>query len=72
MAKTLVFCLFRCIVAAMTVVSLPATSFGQAAAALNWFRSDVQDGTASAWYRWAVDPAVANSESAELTIVTDG
>jgi len=72
MAQTLVYCLFRCIVAAMTAVSLPATSFGQDAQALNWFQSTVQDGTGSAWYRWAVDPAVADSESAELTIVTDG
>lgn len=39
---------------------------------LNWFRSDVPEGTASAYYRWAVDGAVANSESANLTIVTDG
>ena len=56
----------------MVVVCLQTISIAQDAAALNWFRSDSQEGTASAWYRWAVDPTVANSESAELTIVTDG
>ena len=72
MAPTIISRLFRCLATAMAVFCLPVAGLAQAPAGLNWFRSDVQDGTASAWYRWAVDPAVANSESAELTIVTDG
>jgi len=72
MAKTTFLLLFRCLSAVMAVVCLKTISIAQDAPSLNWFRSNVQDGTASAWYRWAVDPAVAKSESAELTIVTDG
>ncbi len=39
---------------------------------LQAFRAEVADGTASGWFRWAVDPSVADSEVARLTIVTDG
>lgn len=41
------------------------------ASPLQWFRTDVPEGRASGWFRWAIDPAVAESESAQLTIVTD-
>ena len=63
---------FRCLASATAVFCLQTISIAQDAPSLNWFRSDAQDGTASAWYRWAVDPAVSDSESAELTIATDG
>lgn len=72
MAQTIFLQLFRCLATATAIVCLQTVSMAQDAAALNWFRSEAQDGAASAWYRWAVDPVVANSESAELTIVTDG
>ena len=71
MAQRLFSQLFRCLVSATAVVCLQTVSMAQDAPALTWFQSDVQDGTASGWYRWAVDPAVANSESAELAIVTN-
>lgn len=70
MAHILFSLLFRCV--ATAVICLQTVSIAHGAPALTWFQSDVQDGTASAWYRWAIDPVVANSESAELTIVTDG
>jgi lysophospholipase L1-like esterase len=72
MAQSIVSLLFRWLATATVVVCLQTAGFAQDSAALNWFRSDVQEGAASAWYRWAIDPAVANSESAELTMVTDG
>ena len=72
MAQAIFLLLFRCLATAMAVVCLQTVSMAQDAAALNWFRSDAPEGTASAWYRCAVDPAVANSESAELMIATDG
>ena len=62
----------RISVAALAFFCATPLSFAQDAPALHWFRSDVQEGIASASYRWAVDGAVANSESANLTIVTDG
>lgn len=62
----------RFAVAALACVATIQTSIAQDPLALHWFRSDVQEGTASGSYRWAVDGAVANSESANLTIVTDG
>ena len=71
MAQRLFLQLFRCLVSATAVVCLQTVSMAQEAPALTWFQSDVQDGTASGWYRWAVDRAVENSESAQLTIVTD-
>ncbi len=71
MAETIFSLLFRCVATAAAVVCLQTGSMAQDAPALTWFQSDVQDGTASGWYRWTVDPAVANSESAQLTIVTD-
>lgn len=55
-------------------IVLPAgvtSAFAQEAAALQWFRVEVPEGTASGQFRWAIDPAVVDSESAELTIVTD-
>ena len=58
-------------IAALTCVVSTHTATAQDVPALNWFRSDVQEGTASAAYRWVVDGEVANSESANLTIVTD-
>lgn len=62
----------RLLVTHSIISCLSQISFAEDAAALTWFRSEVKEGTASASYRWAVDGAVANSESAELTIVTDG
>lgn len=47
------------------------SAFAQDAAALQWFRAEVSEGTASAQFRWAIDPSAVDSESAELTIVTD-
>lgn len=70
MVKNLFSLLMRGVAAA--VVCLQTVSMAQDAAALNWFRSEAQDGAASVWCRWAVDPAVANSAAAELTFVTDG
>lgn len=56
------------------LVLLPAgvsSAFAQDATALQWFRAEVPEGTASAQFRWAIDPSAVDSESAELTIVTD-
>ncbi len=53
---------------------LPAgvtSAFAQDATALQWFKAEVPEGEASAQYRWAIDPSALDSESAELTIVTD-
>jgi lysophospholipase L1-like esterase len=47
------------------------SAFAQDAAALQWFKAEVPEGTASAQFRWAIDPSAVDSESAELTIVTD-
>ncbi len=47
------------------------SAFAQDAAALQWFRAEVPEGAASAQFRWAIDPSAVDSESAELTIVTD-
>jgi lysophospholipase L1-like esterase len=63
---------FRLIAAALAVACCPLNGFGQDEPTLTWFRAEVPEGTASAWYRWAVDPAVADSDTAELTIVTNG
>ncbi|MCX7401078.1 MAG: hypothetical protein NT138_25630 [Planctomycetales bacterium] len=55
-------------------ILLPAgvtSAFAQDAAALQWFRAEVTEGTASGQFRWAIDPSAMDSESAELTIVTD-
>jgi len=62
----------RICIAALAFVVSTQISIAQDAPALKWFRSDVQEGTASASYRWAVDGAVANCESANLVIITDG
>ena len=59
-------------IAALVLVCTMHFSIAQDVPAIQWFRSDVQEGTASASYRWAVDGAVSNSESANLMIVTDG
>ncbi len=59
-------------IAALVFACTAHVSLAQDAPALNWFRSDVQEGTASAFYRWAVDGSVANADSANLTIITDG
>ena len=61
----------RSSIAALAFVWTTHLSLAQDAASLNWFRSDVQEGTANASYRWAVDGAVANSEFANLMIITD-
>ena len=53
---------------------LPAgvtSAFAQDATTLQWFKAEVPEGTASAQFRWAIDPSAVDSESAELTIVTD-
>ncbi len=63
---------FRAVLMAMAMMVLPGVCNAQESPALSWFRSDVQEENASAWYRWALDPVVANAESAELAIVTDG
>ena len=47
------------------------SAFAQDAAALQWFRAEVPEGAASGQFRWAIDPSAVDSESAELTIVTD-
>lgn len=47
------------------------SAFAQDAAALQWFKAEVPEGAASGQFRWAIDPAAVDSESAELTIVTD-
>ena len=55
-------------------VLLPAgvtSAFAQDATALQWFKAEVPEGTASGQFRWAIDPSAADSEAAELTIVTD-
>ena len=46
--------------------------FGQEAAPTQFFRAEVSEGSASGWFRWAVDPAVADSETVELVVVADG
>ena len=56
------------------LVLLPAgvsSAFAQDAATLQWFRAEVPEGAASGQFRWAIDPSAVDSESAELTIVTD-
>ena len=56
------------------LVLLPAgvsSAFAQDAATLQWFRAEVPEGAASGQFRWAIDPSAMDSESAELTIVTD-
>jgi len=46
--------------------------YAQDAAAIPFLRAEVPEGSASGWFRWAVDPAVADSDTAELTVVADG
>ncbi len=56
------------------LVLLPAgvsSAFAQDAAALQWFKAEVPEGAANGQFRWAIDPSAVDSESAELTIVTD-
>ncbi len=56
------------------LVFLPAgvtSAFAQDATALQWFKAEVPEGAASAQFRWAIDPSAMDSESAELTIVTN-
>ena len=56
------------------LVLLPAgvtSAFAQDSTALQWFKAEVPEGTASGQFRWAIDPSAMDSESAELTIVTD-
>lgn len=62
----------RFLIASLAIFVSTQIGIAQDASGLNWFRTDVQEGIASAYYRWAVDGAVANSESANLTIVTNG
>ena len=50
---------FRGCLVAIAAVVAPNACFSQETPALNWFRSEVQDGSAGASYRWALDPAVA-------------
>ena len=70
--RNMILSTLRFAVAALACIATIQASIAQDSQAFNWFRSDVQEGTANASYRWAVDGAVANSESANLTIVTDG
>lgn len=70
--RMMIFSTIRFSIAALVIVLSTRISIAQDAPVLNWFRTDVQEGSASAYYRWAVDGAVANSESANLTIVTNG
>ncbi len=51
----------RFLVATLIIGVSTQICIAQDAPVLSWFRSDVQEGTASAFYRWAVDGAVANS-----------
>lgn len=53
------------------LMNTPA-ALGQEPAAVQFFRAEVPEGTASGWFRWAVDPAVADSETAELVVVANG
>lgn len=46
-------------------------TMAQDASPLQWFRTEVPEGSASGWFRFAIDPEVADSESVQLTIVTD-
>lgn len=55
-----------------STIVLATQSYSQDASPLQWFRSDVQEEAASAWYRWAVDPSVVNADAVNLSIVTDG
>ncbi|MEZ6032560.1 MAG: GDSL-type esterase/lipase family protein [Planctomycetaceae bacterium] len=64
--------IIRLFLFALAVACCSLNGFGQDEPALTWFRTEVPEGTASAWYRWAVDPSVENSDTAELTIVTNG
>ncbi|HQX53887.1 MAG TPA: hypothetical protein PLR25_28500 [Planctomycetaceae bacterium] len=72
MPPQLVRWLFRAVLMVVAALVLPGVCDAQESLTLNWFRSDVQEENASAWYRWAAGPVVANADSAQLVIVTDG
>jgi lysophospholipase L1-like esterase len=67
----------RLFIHAAMVFSVLATGFegqsarAQTASTMQWLRAEVKEGTASGWFRWAVDPAVADSEAVHLMIVSD-
>lgn len=48
-----------------------SSAVAQEQTALQWFKAEVPDGTASAQFRWAIDPSAFDAEIAELTVVTD-
>ncbi len=38
---------------------------------MTWLRTEAKEGTATGWFRWAVDPSVVDGDSAQLSIVSD-
>ncbi|RLS36890.1 MAG: hypothetical protein DWH78_08250 [Planctomycetota bacterium] len=65
---------FRACVILATCCALlenPVAARAQDTPALQWFRTETAESGASGWFRWVVDPSVADSEFAHLSIVSD-
>lgn len=56
---------------ALLVAAIPSHLQAQELSNLSWLKTEAKEGAATGWFRWAVDPAVADSEAAHLTIVSD-
>ncbi|MFN9720966.1 MAG: hypothetical protein ACK58L_19900, partial [Planctomycetota bacterium] len=38
---------------------------------MTWLRVEAKEGAATGWFRWAIDPAAADGESSQLSLVSD-
>jgi lysophospholipase L1-like esterase len=64
--------MYAMFIAVSAFASGPSGPTADEAPSMQWFRAEVSEGSASGWFRLAIDPAVTDSESVELTMATNG